>query len=229
MLEDSRIPEEGQQPSANSPIAASQSLDKNQKIFLVILVLFAMGMLGMWAMQFRKSLTAPFDEVRAIADAKEKNRATTTDTSNFDTDKDGLTDEEELGNYHTSPYLEDTDADGINDGDEVSRGSDPLCAEGRDCSVVAPATSTPAVQNITQASATSSQTQVVNPASTSTTSANGLSDTDMQQMLTGGMDAKALRQALLKSGADPKLMDQLSDEQLMQSYQQSLKQQQASQ
>jgi hypothetical protein len=36
-----------------------------------------------------------------------------------DTDSDGLTDDQELQVYGTSPTNPDTDGDGINDGDEV--------------------------------------------------------------------------------------------------------------
>lgn len=51
-----------------------------------------------------------------------------------DTDIDGLSDYDELYIYHTSPYIADTDSDGLNDGQEVKSGSNPNCAQGKDCS-----------------------------------------------------------------------------------------------
>ena len=49
-----------------------------------------------------------------------------TDPNNADTDKDGLTDYEEINTYHTDPLKHDCDEDNISDGDEISMGLDPL-------------------------------------------------------------------------------------------------------
>ena len=43
----------------------------------------------------------------------------------IDTDKDGLTDEQEMYTYYTDPNNADSDGDGFTDGDEVSRGFSP--------------------------------------------------------------------------------------------------------
>lgn len=45
-----------------------------------------------------------------------------------DTDKDGLTDYEELYVYFTNPILDDSDYDGISDGVEIQNGTDPTIA-----------------------------------------------------------------------------------------------------
>ena len=42
-----------------------------------------------------------------------------------DTDRDGLTDREEVKVYKTDPLNADTDGDGFNDGDEVDQGYNP--------------------------------------------------------------------------------------------------------
>lgn len=49
-----------------------------------------------------------------------------TDIRNPDTDGDGLSDGDEVNQYHTNPLLADTDGDLIPDGVEVQTGSDPL-------------------------------------------------------------------------------------------------------
>jgi len=43
-----------------------------------------------------------------------------------DTDKDGLTDADEIDNYNTDPTSDNTDRDEMNDGDEIIAGTDPL-------------------------------------------------------------------------------------------------------
>ena len=48
-----------------------------------------------------------------------------TDPLEADTDKDGLTDGDELSKYHTDPLKYDTDGDGIGDGNEITIGLDP--------------------------------------------------------------------------------------------------------
>ncbi len=50
-----------------------------------------------------------------------------------DTDQDGLSDYDELYLYGSSPYLQDTDSDGINDQREIVAGSDPNCPQGQNC------------------------------------------------------------------------------------------------
>ncbi|PWB38600.1 MAG: hypothetical protein C3F02_02710 [Parcubacteria group bacterium] len=54
-----------------------------------------------------------------------------------DTDQDGLTDYQELYQYHTSIFLPDTDSDGYSDFDEATKGDDPLCPRGQNCNLLA--------------------------------------------------------------------------------------------
>lgn len=46
-----------------------------------------------------------------------------------DTDKDGLSDSEEVKKYNTNPIIDDTDGDGVSDGKEIEIGTNPLVAE----------------------------------------------------------------------------------------------------
>ncbi len=181
-------------------------------------------MIGLWAAQLRQGIYQPF---------RPKNSGTSENapavdnqlSEQADTDKDGLLDVDETGAYGTSPYLEDTDGDNINDGAEVRAGTDPNCPEGNKCG--APTTSgaengTTSAAIISDAATSSPAAKTATPASQTDSSAGGLSEQDMKNMLEGKMSASALRQALLKSGADPKLLDQLSDEDLVSSYKKSL-------
>ncbi len=66
---------------------------------------------------------APLDE--SIGAPRSKVIQIVTALSGRDSDKDGLTDLEEL-RLETDPLLEDTDGDGVDDGDEVLANTDPL-------------------------------------------------------------------------------------------------------
>lgn len=69
-----------------------------------------------------------------ITDTEQKNLVTDLlELQAKDTDKDGLSDYDEIYIYKTSPYLSDTDSDGYLDKEEIDTGHDPLCPVGQDC------------------------------------------------------------------------------------------------
>lgn len=53
-----------------------------------------------------------------------------------DTDHDGLTNYQEIYQYHTSMFLADTDSDGYSDYEEVTSGNDPVCPSGENCNLL---------------------------------------------------------------------------------------------
>lgn len=79
-------------------------------------------------------------DVRALAEDDAEERAA---LAALDTDKDGLSDLDELERTHTSPYLADSDSDGRTDKDEVDAGADPNCPTGEDCSIAIRAETSP--------------------------------------------------------------------------------------
>lgn len=119
-----------------------------------------------------------------------------------DTDRDGLSDYEELNIYKTSPFVADSDSDGIYDGEEIKQNSDPNCPQGTSCS---------AWQN-TGGSVQQSTTN------TSTTSTTG--ETNNQNTLT----AQQLRQLLIQNGFSETEVNGLTDEQLQAAWQAALTQ-----
>lgn len=56
-----------------------------------------------------------------------------------DTDKDGLSDYDELFIYHSSPYLWSSAGDGVSDGVKVKNGQNPNCPVGKSCTPFTPA------------------------------------------------------------------------------------------
>jgi len=215
--------------SQNQP-QSSPPLGKSQKIAAAVLAVFAVFIIVLWLAQLKRSISQPFANQTTSGNQQVNSQAQNSDEAlkAKDTDGDGLSDYDELNVYKTSPYLEDSDSDGISDGEEVKRGTDPNCPEGRNCSnagivngdqsVVSPGETT---QNnstlnnlLNQSGATSQQ-----PPTTATTSPN---NTNVQSPLGNNIDAATLRQLLIANGMDKTMLDKISDQELMKSYQQML-------
>lgn len=187
-------------------------LPQNQKIAVIVLTFFGLFIIVFWIYQFNSRLTNP---LYAGLDKKNVSSAPTTDyvasLKAKDTDSDGLLDYDELYVYSTSPYLADTDSDGINDGEEIKNNSDPLCPQGKNCNAATPLVAS---------------TTTLPVAATDNTEANlnsaGLDSNALQRALSGQIDAATLRQLLISSGADASIVNQISDDDLMKSYQATL-------
>lgn len=109
-------------------------LTKEQKTGFVLLLLFAITTVGLGFLQLRNTIYSPFTAYFS------KNKETTielqddaTRLQSIDTDRDGLSDYDEMTFYQTSAYLPDTDSDGKTDKQEIDAKSNPLCAEGKPC------------------------------------------------------------------------------------------------
>lgn len=183
------------------------SLPRPQKIAVILLSLVACGIIGVWIWQFENRINSPFrlspeDKILAEEAAKKKAEEETINRTK-DTDKDGLSDYDEINIYGTSPYLEDTDGDNISDFDEVRIGKDPLCAEGSDCSLF----TGDKTDNLGDATEEVSQ----NPA-------EKVEDDLLIKALSGDGNAETMRQILLQAGASKEEVDLISDEDLMNMY-----------
>ncbi len=177
-------------------------------LIVVILVLFTVTILAQFKSTFKSYDKRVIGAPVLTADEQQKNQIDA--LKKTDTDGDGLSDYDELYIYHTSPYLKDTDGDGIPDGEEIKRGTDPLCAEGKQCGInltadtgsassTAPASApAPAADTTVQALAP----QVTGPAPT----ASSLSQFTTAQ----------IRDALVANGVPKDKIDALSDAQLLQ-------------
>lgn len=186
-----------------------KSLPKPQRAAFLFLSALSLGVIILWVWQFNSRLTSPFrvpgtNQTIAVSDTGDLAAA----LSNMDTDGDGLTDNEEINLYGTSPYLEDSDSDGINDRVEIENGTDPNCAPGQQCNIQDVPVLTTATTTVT------SNTPVI-------AADSGNSDS-LQAMMDGQADAAQLRALLLDSGADATMLQQLSDEELIKTYQEML-------
>jgi len=214
--------------SADINSSVFRNIPRKQKAALFVLVLIASAIIVFWAWQFNTRLASPFSASsnKNINTASNNATSTSVDLHNIDTDHDGLSDYDEINIYHTSPYLEDTDSDGIPDGVEVKNGTDPNCPTGKVCSgsdVPTSATSTEATS--TTASTGTASTSANVPALSIPADVASSSQQAIQDAINGKADAATLRQLLISSGADKAMLDQISDTDLMASYQQTLQNQ----
>jgi len=199
-------------------------VSKGHKIAAAALAFFALFVVVMWVMQFNKTIYQPtLTELKPADTAGEQKDLTDVDLKRMDTDKDGLSDWDELNIHKTSPYLEDSDSDGFTDKQELDSGNDPACPQGRDCyggnSIANPESegetggAAAAIQDSLNAlnAATDQINQIVSQPTTG-------SESDLTNMMSGGSSAAELRQILLQSGVNQNDLNQITDEQLLESY-----------
>ncbi len=213
-------------------IQPKKELNRGQKIAAISLAVFALIIIIFWSLQFHSILYGPSSGSRISTnstaltedeiDAKKQQELMTADT-----DKDGLSDWDELNTYKTSPYLEDSDGDDYSDKEEVGNDKDPNCPLNRDCyglgivdgdeNLVTDKTTE---QTGTDAAA---QQQATGQSTQNNSNASSMSDDEMlQKILSGEMDASTLRQILMSQGMSKEQLDNISDEQLMKNYQDTL-------
>ncbi|MFA6171186.1 MAG: thrombospondin type 3 repeat-containing protein [Patescibacteria group bacterium] len=223
-------------PQGNQPPRPPE-LGKGQKIAVAVLAVFALFVVVIWTVQFKKSLTQPFvyngetdtaDNAATSACSGPDCPETVARQKSADTDHDSLNDYDELYIYQTSPYLEDSDSDGILDGVEVKNGTDPNCPEGKVCykssissGAQTQASSTPNSVNLETLQQMSQQLDALSPAvqneASQQTNSNTGSDA-LQQLTSGQIDAKTLRQLLIDHGMQKSVLDKISDDELIKSF-----------
>lgn len=200
----------------------AKGLPKPQRNAVIILAAFAVFIIVFWVWQMGAHIKGPFDYQAAV----------TTDTSeedynnllkSMDTDKDGLSDYAEIYTHKTSPYLEDTDSDGLTDKKEVDNGTDPVCPKGKDCHA---SVDTSAIATTSASGASGDINAATDISNNADSSADldtvGVDENILQNVLNGQSDAATLRQFLISGGASKADLDQISDEDLMKSYQDTL-------
>jgi len=219
----------------NSNWHSSPKLQRLAVWFLAIISLF---IVIFWIWQVRSQLNSPFSYKTMPAEQSNSlggSSATSSAASikllkRTDTDGDGLSDYDELYVYHTSPYLTDSDSDGISDFKEIKQGTDPNCPIGQTCSgsnarSILATSSVPAFSEIPNLSNISASPSSV---TTSSSATNTLDKAALQQVLNGQADASTLRQVLIATGAATAAqLQNISDQDLLRSYQQTLNSNQA--
>ena len=125
-----------------------------------------------------------------------------------DTDEDGISDYDELNIFSTSPYIADSDSDGKSDGSEILAGDDPNCAAGKTCASTELIKS--GVDSVFLNAQAPKEADTVAPTLEDAVGA-------LQQL-----SVEEVRQMLEGSGVDVSTLSNLSDEEVMQLYQEAL-------
>lgn len=129
-MEEYRPEEETQAHNAHNTLAK----DQRPLVGLFIILFAGISIVGLQGIT--RNITDPFarkDGSKPIP-LEELSRDTEKEKSNIalksaDTDKDGLSDYDEINIYGTSAFLDDSDGDGYDDRTEIRTGHDPLCNE----------------------------------------------------------------------------------------------------
>ena len=212
------------QPS-NAP---RHAFSKEEKAALVLLIVCGMGGLFFGFRYLGKNLQSPFSfeyNGPQYLTASEQETAKIDAYKSRDTDADGLNDYDELYIYKTSAYLADSDSDGTNDATEVASGGDPNCPVGKTC---AASTTVDVVTDPSEAILQSVPEPVAPDLSAAQEQLNAAENgTVDQEEIINNMTPDQLRELLISNGANETQVKNLTDDQLMQLYQEVLAQYQA--
>ncbi len=195
------------------------TFDRRHKKAFVFLACAMIGVIVLWVWQLQNNIINPLYGGLNPKDLPNTtaNQSVAEDAQlkNQDTDKDGLSDWDELNIYKTSPYLDDSDSDGLKDYDEISKGSDPNCPVGQQCNEI-----NNQITNSADQALSDFINQPVTETNTPSTSSNdddSLTDEEknaLKKVLGSSNDPQLLRDFLLESGADKEYVNSLSDEDL---------------
>jgi hypothetical protein len=218
----------------NALIESWRNLRKEQRLSVVLLGVCGLTAIGLSVYRVGSAITDPFLVDRTqltkatdiIGQTPEEKEALQKRT---DTDGDGLSDWDEVNVYHTNPNLRDTCGDGIPDNVRVATGKNLHC-QNQNADGGSPALFNAAATSSNEATGASALQQlypsintnsVIGPdaaESGSSTLANPTAS-DLQQMLP--RDPAAIR-AALQGKVDQAKLDALSDQQLLQYYDEAI-------
>jgi len=141
---------------------------------------------------------------------------------NQDTDKDGLSDYDEINIYGTSIYLPDSDSDGYSDKEEVESGNDPNCPAGQDCSL--PKQELVGQDQQEETKVFNDYSELINNMnSAALATPNVNSNANAEKILSGQASLEELKAMLLDAGMSPSDLSKIPDEEIWKMYQEMLK------
>lgn len=188
---------------------ANNDFSSQQKKAVIFLAVLSLMIVIAWVLQVNYQIRKPFQ----LPEQSTKNSINDLNSALIDLDGDGLSDYDEVNIYLTSPYVEDSDSDGISDYDEVIQGTDPNCASGKNCY---------AGSDLINQNSPGTEALLETEANREDLPGD---DSQNSEMIFNPAEVTPdiLRQVLLGEGYEKEILDQISDEDLMTSYQEALK------
>lgn len=219
---------------AGEALGQNHKISINQKIALVFLVFFSIGIFFMWGRQMRSTimqLNSEGDDSEVISEESADGDCTSgncdmqkqIELQTKDTDGDGLSDWDELNYYHTSPYLEDSDSDGFSDKIEIESNNDPNCPSGTDCYGGGGAEMEEDAEGAdAQPDTGMLQMPDVQMGDIYQSDLSAADVANLKTILEQNKNPEFIRQLLLQAGADQATVDGFSDEELMQAFEETM-------
>lgn len=190
---------------------------KKDRLLTLFLVLLGVGALFMGFSRLSNTVTgrvgADKNNQNINISEKKDNLEQIIRLQNQDTDKDGLSDYDEMNIYNTSIYLPDSDSDGYSDKQEIDTNNNPNCPAGQNCS---PSKQKPGDE------IQSSETDIFNDYLDIINSVTPTTDSDAEKILSGQASAEEVRKMLLGAGMSPEDLSKIPDEEIMKIYQELL-------
>jgi len=182
------------------------TLGREQKVAFGLLIVLGISGLILGTVYFRNRVQISLAIVKNNFTTPSESESVI-DLQQRDTDKDGLSDYDEIYFYGTSPYIEDTDSDGFLDKEEIDEGEDPNCVRGESCGG--------------DIDGGASQTD-----GSGITPFDILEPQNFDEPIDAlkSIDAATLRNLLRESGLTEDVLEQISDEQLGELYQSTITQ-----
>lgn len=208
----------------------AKPLSRGQKLAVGVLAFFAFLLIIFQFVSFKDNINKPFEYKGNNNNASEDSICSGSDCPSAvanlraqDTDGDGLNDYDELNIYKTSPYLEDSDSDGFSDFEEINNEKDPNCPSGRDCYDTAPLVNISAEDendlDIESLQKTFNQNESTGQGISGQTENIDLKNIPEELE---NIDAETLRALLLESGVEEGILNQISDEDLLSTFEEVL-------
>lgn len=206
-----------------------RSLEQKQKAFFAVFVLFSCMALVFSYISVKEGINAPFrvsvkEAYKNVGLLKDQTEEQESLAKRIDSDGDGLSDWDEQNVYKSSPYLWSTAGDGVPDNIKVAMGENPLCKLGEPCTAQAmkfdlPTGSFPLMEMSDQPNVNEQLSDILMGENQVGENFRGAADeAGVEYNLdTIPRDPALLRQALMQTGrVDQEKLDSLSDEQLLQ-------------
>ncbi|MEA2089056.1 MAG: hypothetical protein U9O55_04455 [Patescibacteria group bacterium] len=199
---------------------------KSYKLIEIFLIILGIGVLFLGFARLNVLIKSPFnaqqtDYLVQEAGKSQEDIDKILELKGTDTDKDGLSDYDELNVYHTSMYIADSDSDGYSDKQEIDIGEDPNCPRGKNC-VLPDILEQEEVQKYDDDNI-NNITNAINDLNIGLkNSVNNIDDKEYQELnriVSGGATLEEVKQLLSGAGMQKDDLEKVSDEDIMGMYQ----------